>query len=44
MVETFEIDLSPPKTAIPTNIERTRAVMVGDKLVVFCIDSVMELT
>ena len=43
-VETFEIDLSPPKTAIATKIDKTRAVIAGEIVVVFWIDSVIELT
>ena len=43
-VETFEMDLSPPKTAIPTNTDNTRAVMAGEIVVVFWTDSVIELT
>ena len=35
VVETFEMDLSPPKTAIPTNTDNTRAVMAGEIVVVF---------
>ena len=35
VVETFEMDLSPPKTAIATNTDNTRAVMAGEIVVVF---------
>lgn len=44
VVETLEIDLSPPKTAIATKTDKTRAVMTGEIVVVFWIDSVIELT
>ncbi|CIV37424.1 Uncharacterised protein [Streptococcus pneumoniae] len=44
VVETLEIDLSPPKTAIATKTDKTRAVMAGEIVVVFWIDSVIELT
>ena len=35
VVETLEIDLSPPKTAIATKTDKTRAVMAGEIVVVF---------
>ena len=44
VVETLEMDLSPPKTAIATKTDKTRAVMAGEIVVVFWIDSVIELT
>ena len=44
VVETFEIDLSPPKTAIATKTDKTRAVIAGEIVVVFWMDSVIELT
>ena len=44
VVETFEMDLSPPKTAIATNTDKTRAVIAGEIDVVFWIDSVIEFT
>ena len=44
VVETLEMDLRPPKTAIATNTDNTRAVMAGEIVVVFWIDSVIEFT
>ena len=44
VVETLEMDLSPPKTAIATKTDNTRAVMAGEIVVVFWIDSVIEFT
>ena len=44
VVETLEMDLRPPKTAIATNTDNTRAVIAGEIVVVFWIDSVIELT
>ena len=43
VVETFEMDLSPPKTAIATKADKTRAVIAGEIVVVFWIDSVIEI-
>ena len=44
VVETLEMDLRPPKTAVATNTDNTRAVIAGEIAVVFWIDSVIELT
>ena len=44
VVETFEIDLVHQKRQSFTKTDNTRAVMAGEIVVVFWIDSVIELT